>query len=181
MRFFILTIASVFLSSAAFAEVAPINLQPAIGQKTVSVSETKNYTGSCGRAVVDVVGVSEPSAMSGNYFVVNNYSGHVIVHESLDNLMKMKNPRPLKELVLRDQLPGYNNVTCVATKFGHRLVVFGFHGGNCAIDCDQSGFYIIDPERFVFLSPKDGKCDKKCAVRLLGKAFPEEIESFFLF
>ena len=154
------------LSGAALGEEA-ISLPPMKGDKALDVVETKNVTGSCGTSMVRVMGVTTRVDSS---YRIDQDAGKIIVRSGTG-----------KELVLgldNDVLSDHNGVACVLTKSGSRLLVWSQCAGSAC--GDRMSFFVIDPERLVFLAPKDprkGRCDDKCASQLLGNRLPQKINS----
>jgi hypothetical protein len=166
MRIFSSIVASLFLSSAALAGTA-INLQPMKGYKNIDVVETKNFTGSCGKSQVHVLGVT---AVRDNTFSTDGEAGKIIV-----GLPYTDGREPL---ILDDDsgLSDSNGVACVSTKSGSRLLIWSICDGSAC--GDDFSFFVIDPDRLVFLAPKDpkkGECNEKCASLLLGNGLPKKI------
>lgn len=158
--------ASLFISGAALADAA-INLPPMKGDKSVDVVATKNFTGSCGSSIVRVLGVTN---VVDNFYAVEQDAGKIIVRSG-----------SAKDLVLTSEsgvLSDHNGVECVSTKSGNRLLIWSnCSGSSCG---DDFSFYVIDPERLVFLAPKDPRkdqCDEKCASKVLGNNLPQKINS----
>src|SRR2546423_1126555 len=109
---------TLLFSSAALAESA-ISLPPWQGEKALDIVETKNITGSCGTAVVRVLGITN---IYDNYYSILLDAGKIIVRKG-----------PLKELVLSSDngvLSDFNGVACVPTKSGNRLLVWSNCGGS---------------------------------------------------
>lgn len=162
MRVFSLIVVSLFLGNAVFAETA-ITLAPMKGDKALDVVATKNITGSCGASVVRVLGVTD---VDNDSFRTELDTGKIIVRSAA------------KELILGygNVLSDYNGVACVSTKSGMRLLIWSNCSGSAC--GDRFSFFIIDPERLVFLAPKDprkGECDERCASQLLGNKLPQKI------
>lgn len=167
MRLFSLMTAFLLFSNAALAKLPAIDLPPMKGYKSLDVVTTKNITGSCGNAVVRVMGVTE---VVGKFYTIEPDSGVIIVRH---------NPR--HELVLsidNGVLSDYNGVACVSTRAGKRLLVWSTCGGS--VCPDTFTFFVIDPDRLVFLAPKDPKkrtCDALCASRVLGNNLPQRLNN----
>lgn len=164
MRIFSSIVASLLLSSTALADTA-ISLPPMKGDKTLDVVATKNVTGSCGTSIVRVLGVTD---VINNFYSIDFDAGKIIVRSG-----------PTKELILGSDsgvLSDHNGVACVSTKSGSRLLIWSNCSGNACGDIFS--FFVIDPERLLFLAPKDprkGQCDEKCASQLLGNKLPQKI------
>ena len=152
-----------------FASAAPaIDLPPIKGMATLEVIATKNIAGSCGTSTVRVLGVLNVFD-DYHFYSMDLEAGKIIIQG------------PTNELILSyegDVLSNHNGVACVSTKSGNRLLVWS----NCAgSGCgDDFSFFVIDPERLVFLAPNDpkkGYCDAKCASQILGSDLPEKIDN----
>lgn len=161
-----------------------IRLQPMKGEKSLLV-EGSNVTGSCGTSVVRVLGVAR---VVDNFFDIDSDARIIIRVFQEDHTKDVIAPDTgaiivpggsTKELILNSDsgvLSDHNGVACVATTSGSRLLVWS----NCAGSAcgDDFSFFVIDPERLVFLAPQDprkGQCDEKCASQLLGNQLPQKI------
>lgn len=164
MRIFSLIVAFIFLSSTALADTA-IGLSPMKGDKTLHVVSTKNITGTCGASIVRVLGVTD---VMDTFYGIDLDAGKIIVRSG-----------PTKELILDSEsgvLSDHNGVACVSAKSGNRLLIWSnCSGSSCG---DDFSFFVIDPDRLIFLAPKDprkGQCDERCASQLLGNKIPQKI------
>lgn len=148
------------LANLAWAK-PPIVLAPLKGERTVDVDHLENFTGSCGTAVVRVLGVDEVTA---DFFTIERDTGRVIVRNNG------------KETILSDNvLSDINGIVCVPTKIGARLVIWSHCGGS--VCSDEKAFTIINPETTSVISPPNigtpniGTffCNEVCARRVLGR------------
>lgn len=160
-------VAAMFFGGAASAEPA-IDLLPTEVHNDVKVVSTDNYTGTCGKAVVRVLGVT---GVSKNVYTVELDTAKIIVR------IWAEKEQLLKELVLDGGvLSDFNGVACVQTKSGSRLLIWSTCSGSaCGYDL---AFSVVDPDRAVLLAPKrpeSQRCDEKCASRILGNDTPQKI------
>lgn len=147
--------------ACANAFAAPgLNLAPMPGDKKMDVVKTENYTGSCGSAIVRVIGVQ--NFIDDTMFSMELDSGKVIVRGNNKELT----------LTVKEGLDYLVGVSCVSTRAGKRLLVWTNCGGN---GCPFFNFTIIDPEKALVVAPKNPRkdsCDEKCATTSLGRKLP---------
>lgn len=158
-------LSSLLLSGVVLAQPA-ISLQPVNGNDSLRVIETKHIIGSCGTSIVDIKGVQK--IFDDNFAI--SVDGEVIVSSGSN-----------KQLVIKEGegiLSDYNGIACVPTKLGSKLLIWSTCGGSqCG---DSYNFYVIDPERLVYLAPKNprkGTCDAECASKALGINLPQDINN----
>lgn len=142
-----------------------ISLPPVKGKSTLDIVETKdstkNYTGSCGKSIVQVMGVEN---IVGNFFTFGTQTSDTIIRS--DNT---------KELIFKDY-SDYNGIACVPTKSGSKLLIWSNCAGNAC--GDDFSFVVIDPEIPAYLAPQNpskGTCDQNCASKILENYFPHKI------
>ncbi|MDO8812388.1 MAG: TM2 domain-containing protein [Gallionella sp.] len=140
-----------------------ISLRPMEGNAAFAEITAPNVTGYCGTSVVRVLGIEQ---VTDNFFSTDLDAGKIIIRAGA-----------LKEMTIdRNVLSDHNGVACVTTKSGNRLLIWSNCGGNA---CGENfSFFVIDPERLVFLAPKDPfkeQCDEECASQLLGNQLPQKI------
>lgn len=166
MRIFSLLVGSFLFSNMAFSQSA-ILLPPMKGNNFLDIVATKNITGSCGTSIVRALGVVD---VVDNFYSIDDDAGKIIVRAGV-----------AKEMVLSSNngiLSDHNGMACISTKFGNRLLVWSNCSGSAC--GEKFSFFIIDPERLVFLAPKDprkNRCDEKCASQILGNKFPQKINA----
>lgn len=137
-----------------------LNLAPMSGDKKIDVVKTENYTGSCGSAVVRVLGVE--NFLDDKLFRLEIDSGKVIVRANNKETA----------LTMENGLDALAGVSCVSTKAGNRVLVWSNCGGN---GCPYYNFTIIDAEKALIVAPKNPMketCDEKCATSALGRKLP---------
>jgi hypothetical protein len=167
MRIFSSIVAYLLVGGSALANTA-ISLSPMEGEKSPDVVATRNVTGSCGSSIVRVLGVTD---VIDNFYGIDLDAGKIIIRSGLN-----------KELILGADsgvLSDHNGVACVSTKSGSRLLIWSNCSGSAC--GDNFSFFVIDPERLVFLAPKDprkGQCDDSCASQLLGNKLPKRINGY---
>lgn len=151
----IATILLFCLSPIAIA--APVTLRPLEGERQVLAEPSTNFTGTCGGAVVRVMGVT---STSGNQFGIDLDAGVVLVRQAG------------KEVALRDPLSDHNAIACVPTGTGDKLLIASACGGSACPD--SFSYYVIDPKRVLLLAPKKAteNCDERCAEKALGAKVP---------
>jgi hypothetical protein len=164
IRFTGMTTVLLFCSGAALATPPAISLFPMQGDKALNVVQAKNVTGSCGSAVVRVLGVTNAS----DGFYENDSDSGIIIRSGGKELNISEGGG--------DILSDHNGVACVPTKSGKRLLVWS----NCAGSAcgDNFSFFVFDPERLALIAPKDPRkeqCDENCASRILGSSLPQQI------
>jgi hypothetical protein len=162
MRILSFVLASVV--SANVLAVSGMNLAPMPGEKTIDVVKTQNYTGSCGSAIVRVMGVE--TTVDDTLFRFEIDSAKLIV--------RGKNYKELT-LTTDNGLDTLGGVSCVSTKAGNRLLVWTNCGGN---GCPFYNFMVIDPEKASIVAPKNPlkeTCDEKCATTALGRKLPVQL------
>lgn len=149
--------ALLLLSLTQAAVAGPVALRPMDGERQVLAEPSTNFTGSCGGAIVRVMGVT---STYGNRFGIDLDAGMVIVRQAG------------REIALRDELSDHNSVACVPTGSGDKLLI----GSACAGSAcpDSYSYVVIDPRRAVVLAPrKRGEaCDELCAGKVLGARVP---------
>jgi hypothetical protein len=137
-------------------------------------NDNKTYTGKCGSAKILVKNVSddrmyEQGATSFSYlFMPAKYDDERFVISGSDK----------SSPVLRPPANDFNGIACVQTPKGKRVLIWETCGGSVCSDRFDD-FYVIDPEKLVYIAPKDPKknlCDEKCARRLVGNALIDHIE-----
>lgn len=164
MRMYSLILASLLACSPALA-ATPIGLAPLQGSKNLDVVATKSITGTCGKTIVEVMGVTD---LNPGFYDVDPDAGRVLVRTAAG-----------KELSLGADsgvLSDHNGVACVATSAGNRLLFWSNCSGSAC--GDNFSFFVLDPERLLFVAPKDprkGPCDAKCAAQVLGNKLPLKI------
>lgn len=149
--------ALLLLCLSPLAIAAPVTLRPMEGERHVLAEPATNFTGSCGGAVVRVMGVT---STYGNQFGIDLDAGVIIVRQAG------------KEMALRNELSDHNAIACVPTSKGDRLLI----GGACAGSAcpDSYAYFVIDPKEIVVLAPKKAgdACDERCAEKALGVRVP---------
>ncbi|WP_420997273.1 hypothetical protein ACKI2N_033315 [Cupriavidus sp. 30B13] len=140
------------------AIAAPVALRPMEGARQVLAEPVTNFTGSCGGAVVRVMGVT---STYGDRFGIDLDAAVIIVRQAG------------KEMALRNSLSDHNSIACVPTSKGDRLLV----GSACAGSAcpDSYSYFVIDPKETAVLVPKKAgdACDERCAEKVLGVKVPE--------
>jgi hypothetical protein len=158
MRALLLILASV--ASLNVSAAPGLNLAPMPGERKIDVVKTENYTGSCGSAIVRVMGVE--FKVDETLFRFELDSGQLIIRgNNKETTLTMANGL--------DTLAG---VSCVPTKAGIRLLIWTNCGGN---GCPFYNFTVIDPEKVSIVAPKNPSketCDEKCATSALGRKLP---------
>jgi hypothetical protein len=140
-----------------------VDLLPMDGDTELNVVDTKNITGSCGGSIVTVFGVTDSS---GYVFRIYYETAKIEITSYKDR--DIPKVLGLNHKVLSD----LNGIACIARTSGDKLLIWSRCGGtHCA---PEFTFFVIDPKRLVFLSPKSG-CDAKCAARLIGSDLPYKI------
>lgn len=142
------------------ADVA-IQLDPALGSSKVDEQQVRNVTGTCGGAIVRVLGMSDEYATSS----FDYDAGRILVRSDGGEMV----------LGTDNVINDYNSITCMTDRKGRALLVIA---GQCAGSAcgDEADYYIIDPVRREFVAPRDpkaGTCDRACATRALGREAPE--------
>jgi hypothetical protein len=147
--------------AGGFAVAAPaISLAPMPGESKIDVVRTENFTGSCGSAIVRVMGVQNP--YGDTLYRMEIDSARIIVRGTNRELV----------LDMQNGLDSLVGLSCVQTKAGSRLLVWTNCGGT---SCPFLLFTIIDPDKARIVVPRNpGKdtCDEKCAVASLGRKLP---------
>ena len=137
-----------------------LNLSPMPGEKKIDVVKTENFTGSCGSAIVRVLGVE--NFIDDTLFRMELDGGKLIVRGTGKEL----------ELTPMNGLDTLVGLSCVPTKAGNRLLVWTNCGGN---GCPFFNFTVIDPVKAMIVAPKNPAketCDEKCATTSLGRKLP---------
>jgi len=127
------------------------------GERQVLAEPSTSFTGSCGGAVIRVMGVT---STVGNQFGIDSDAAVVIVRQAG------------KELSLRDMLSDHNAVACVTTSTGDKLLIGSACGGSACPD--SFSFVVVDPKRVQTLAPRKPteSCDERCAEKALGAKIP---------
>jgi len=137
-----------------------IRISPVQGESSVEVVDIKAYSGSCGNAVVRVVGVVK---QFDNFFTADP-DASIFIRNGAKDIQ-------LSSGVMSE----YNGIACVSSKSGPRILVWS----NCAGSaCTEFSFYVIDPNSLVFVAPQDpkkGVCDERCASQATNSQLPKKI------
>lgn len=145
--------------------IKAISLRPMDGSSAPGVIVPPNVMGYCGTSLVAVMGIRD---INSSYFQIDTDTKIIISAGSVKE----------RQLIIDSDsgvLSDYNGVACVTTGSGDRLLVWSVCGGNL---CGGLSYFVIDPERQVFLAPLDPlkeQCDEKCASQLLGNQLSQQI------
>lgn len=157
------TLLAILINTSAQAQSAAVSLLPMQGDKKVDVVNTQNFTGSCGSAVVRVMGVER---IVGNFYTVDLDSAKIIIRSNAKDLILDEHSGALSD---------HNGIACLNTKSGQRLLVWSNCNGSA---CGNFSFTVIDPEKAIILAPKNPakeSCDEKCATKLTGSRLPQQV------
>ncbi len=157
-----------FLCLPALAEPA-MDIAPIGENKALTVTESKSFSGACGTSTVSVYGVVD---FPGSYFRVDYDVAKIIVRSSLGAV-----PKTLSLTAETGVISDRNGVACVASAKGARLLIWSQCAGTQCVP--EFVFFVVDPARLVFLTPRSG-CNAKCASRLLGSRKPQELNAAYL-
>ena len=169
MRRCLTTLSLVLTFHTATAQQQPVEIKPMRDETAVAIESSQNYTGSCGKALIRVLGVQETR---NNFFAMDQDAGQIIVRHDIT-----------KQLVLsinNGLLSDYNGVACVPSSDGEQLLVWSNCGGTACRGDFQ--FLVINPDTLSFVAPKDpkrGQCNEKCASKALGNEFPQQVNIRF--
>jgi hypothetical protein len=163
MHAVLVALASLLIGGNAVAQTA-IVLQPMRGDHAVDVVKTINVTGSCGGAIVRVMGVTNTV---GNFYTLDLDAGKVIVRSSGQDLV----------LDADHGLSDHDGVACITNKTGNHVLVWSQCGGSACPDAWD--YIVIDADKLAIVSPlgpnKGGDCDAACASRLTGSRMPFDL------
>lgn len=139
------------LAISAHAQNKSILIKPIQGEKTMDVQKTMNIYGSCGEAIIAILGVNSNSFDGSSTFTVDP-SGipEVLVRSSG------------KEHSFGWALSDFNSIKCSASKKGDRLVI----GSNCSgSSCgDMQNYHVIDTKSGAVFPSKGSQvlCNNVC-------------------
>lgn len=125
---------------------------------------TKNIQGACGNSKIRVMGITE---VLDDFFTTDVDAGVIIVRVEGKKDLQINYP-------IVDDATG---IACISTKQGGRLLIWSNCSGNGYRCGNGFSFFIVDPERQLFIVPKDpinDRCDDECATRSLGSKLPLE-------
>lgn len=152
-----LTVALLFattLIGTAQAQSGPISLAPIGDDSSPHIVKTLNIYGSCGGAVVQVIGIDQDKYVPGNdSFSFDISAANVGVFVLADT---GKQPAKL-------DVSDHNTVLCVQTGKAFRLVVGSTCGGSSCNDA--MNYAVVEPKLGKTISP--GACDIACASKIL--------------
>lgn len=131
---------SLFLWIPSIALAGSINLNPLAGGDEVYVEQAENVSGTCGGAVVRVIGVMDANPET---FSRDQDGTFVIIRRS-------KGP----ELVLKKELSDHNKLDCVVGAAGPNIVLATLcSGSQCG---DNFSFTVINPRTLRITTPAGG-------------------------
>lgn len=165
MRFLVPVLTVLLLAHPSRAQSLLLN--PMLGQGSVEQEMSQNFTGTCGGAVVRVLGVV---ALTDKFFRQDLDSGDILVRRWMDG--------GVREVSLKgaNLLSDHNGVACVSGPQGDRLLVWSnCNGSACG---DAFAFGVVDPQTVRVLTSESDGCDTQCAVRLTGSDLPSRINDF---
>ena len=147
------------ISNISFAN--SIQLKPLGDDNKLMISQSMNVTGSCGSAVVRVLGVEDYSEDL-NFYNVDIDSGKIIVRGN--NF----------EFDAKALLSDHNGVSCTKSSKNNSDYVMIWSNCSGSACGDNFSFYFIDPKNGRNVTPKarDNICDAKCASQFLGNNLP---------
>lgn len=168
MRAISSAMAFLMFSGLSFAGPA-VQLSPMEGENSIDDHVTKNFTGSCGDAIVRVLGVTY---IGDDQFRIDLDAGMVVVRNTRGNELFLN---------INNVLQDYNGVSCINTKNkGGQLLVWTNCGGSA---CSEGyNYYVIDPATATIVAPKDPTketCDAQCASEILEDYFPIKLDKDF--
>ena len=144
------------IAQPSFAQ--SIRLNPMPGMSAVDRQVAVNVTGTCGGAIVRVLGIERSND---NTYSVDFDAGSVIVRNTVAG--------ERKELMLGAFLSDHNGIACLSGSAGVRLLLWSTCGGSSCPDAYN--FRVIDPITVRDLTQTED-CDGTCAARLTGDDLP---------
>lgn len=150
------------MSNTSFA--SSIQLNPLGDDNELMISQAINITGSCGGAVVRILGVEDYSENL-NFYKVDIDSGNIIVRGN--NF----------EVDAKDLLSDHNGVSCMDSSKSNAKYVMIWSNCSGSACGDDFSFYFIDPKNGKNVTPKSKSniCDANCASQFLGNNSPKSI------
>jgi len=166
MRYRLVTIILLLFNATAYSQPA-VSLKPLEGDKGMSIENTQSISGTCGKSLVRITGITN---LVDDFFTLDPDAGIIIVRRSYDKVLKINDSDEIFD--------DYSGLVCIPTKTGDRLFLWTFCGGKM---CGESlKYFVINPGKPAFISPKNGACDGKCASKHLDQhPLPLNIEKRF--
>lgn len=149
------TIAIAFATMASPVNSQAIGIPPLPGDRAIDSVFVQNMTGSCGSAVVRVLGVT---SVNSDMFGIDLDSGQVIVRN------RAASPN---EIVVKSFLSDHNGVACVGPTGAETVLLWSACGGTAC--GDDFSFMVIDPRRMVVVADD---CDAHCAASATSSVVP---------
>lgn len=154
------TVAVALITVSSTAHAQAVAIAPLTGQRAINSDFVQNMTGSCGSAVVRVLGVS---SVNSDMFGIDLDSGQVIVRN------RAASP---DEIIVKDFLSDHNGVACVGPTGFESLLLWSVCGGTAC--GDDFSFMVINPRRMVVVAggDRDEPCDARCAASVTSSVVP---------
>lgn len=146
-------IAMALFTTALAVQASPISLAPLPDDASAQIVKTLNVYGTCGPAVVQVLGVAQDS------FGPNKQSFSFDAPESAGVFVVADGEKPPAKIETSD----HNIVMCVPLGKEFRLVVASACAGSACGDAMH--YAVVDPRSGKTVSPK--ACDIACASKLI--------------
>lgn len=165
--------------AAQATPASPIQLAPIQGDKSPDIQETKSISGTCGRATINITGVT---GLVSNFFTVDGLSDSVIIRGNGGKTLTLIDqntfgqdspPADFNEHVLSD----YNGVACTMYNSQPVLLVWSICSGSSCGDAFSFFVFSLDAPAMIEPPSPTEMCNADCASQFLGNDLPERVQN----